>query len=146
MLVDPGKVTLNFQSSDPPQSPPEMSRRARGVMTVTIRGYPPETKSQYHGEYCEGVRVCWCSMCTVISPWVMNLSDSSKERDGSIFKSCDISLKNTPTSHAVGLGLFMYPCSDSAMPLCHALACAVTENGVCLLNLLVPSCFLVLLA
>ena len=59
MLVDPGKVTLNFQSSDPPHSPPEVTRRARGVMTVTIRGYPPETKSQYHGVWvggCEGVR------------------------------------------------------------------------------------------
>lgn len=57
VLVDPGKVTLNFQSSDPPHSPPEVTRRARGVMTVTIRGYPPETKSQYHGEWVD-VRVC----------------------------------------------------------------------------------------
>ena len=62
MLVDPGKVTLNFQSSDPPHSPPEVTRRARGVMTVTIRGYPPETKSQYHGVWvggCEGCGWVW---------------------------------------------------------------------------------------
>ena len=41
-----------------------------------------------------------------------------KKGDGRIFESCDISLKNTPTSpHAVSLALFMYTYSDSAMPL-----------------------------
>ena len=30
-----------------------------------------------------------------------------KEGDGYIFKSCDIALDNTLTSHAVGLALFM---------------------------------------
>ena len=45
------------------------------------------------------------------------------------------SLKNTPTSHAVSLALFMHACSDSAnMLLCHALAYA---NGFCLHLLLV---------
>ena len=29
----------------------------------------------------------------------------------------NISLENTPTSHAVGLALVIYACSDSAMPL-----------------------------
>ena len=33
-----------------------------------------------------------------------------------IFKSCDISLENTLTSHAVSLALFVCACSDSAMP------------------------------
>ena len=36
----------------------------------------------------------------------------------------DTSLKNTPTSHAVSLALFMHLCSDFAnVLLCHALAC-----------------------
>ena len=59
-----------------------------------------------------------------------------KEGGGRIFKSCDISLENTPTLHAVSLALVICTCSDSAMPLCHALACllayAITANGVCL--------------
>ena len=53
VLVDPGKLTLNFQSSDPPgPSAPEVSRRARGVITVTVRGSPPGTKSQYQSKLC----------------------------------------------------------------------------------------------
>ena len=39
-----------------------------------------------------------------------------KEGGGLIFESCDISLENTPTSHAVSLVQDMYACSDSAMP------------------------------
>ena len=31
------------------------------------------------------------------------------------FNSCDISLKNTPTSHTVSLALIAYVCSDSAI-------------------------------
>ena len=57
-----------------------------------------------------------------------------KKGGGHIFESCDISLKNTPTLHAVSLALFMYTYSDLAMPFCHALAYA---NGPCL-HLLVP--------
>ena len=57
---------------------------------------------------------------------------------GSTFESCDISLENTPTSHAVSLALAMYECSDSAMPLFHALAYAITVNGVCLHLLVAP--------
>ena len=40
-----------------------------------------------------------------------------------IFESYDISLKNTPTLHAVSLALFMYACSDSAMLLSCACLC-----------------------
>ena len=40
-----------------------------------------------------------------------------KEGGGLIFESCDISLENMPTSHAVSLALVICACSDSAMPL-----------------------------
>ena len=40
-----------------------------------------------------------------------------KKWDGCIFESCDIFLENTPTSHAVSLGLLTCTCSDSSMPL-----------------------------
>ena len=49
----------------------------------------------------------------------------------------DISLKNTPMSYAISLALFMYVCSDSAMPLLSC-TCTITANGVCL-HLSVPS-------
>ena len=38
-------------------------------------------------------------------------------RGGHIINSCDISLENMPTSHAVSLVQDVYTCSDSAMPL-----------------------------
>ena len=44
---------------------------------------------------------------------------------GRIFESCDISLENTPTSHAVRLALVICACSDSAMLLLSALAYAI---------------------
>ena len=47
---------------------------------------------------------------------------------------CDTSLENMPTSHAVSLAQVIYAWSNSAMPLCRALAYV---NGVCL-HLLVP--------
>ena len=47
--------------------------------------------------------------------------------DGRIFESCDISLENTPTSHAVSLALVICTCSDSAMPL---LSCACLHNNI----------------
>ena len=40
-----------------------------------------------------------------------------KEGGGRIFESCDISLENMPTSHAVSLACVICTCSDSAMPL-----------------------------
>ena len=45
---------------------------------------------------------------------------------------CDISLENTPTSHAVSLALFMYKCIDSSMPFYHVLAYTIIANGICL--------------
>ena len=48
-----------------------------------------------------------------------------KEGGGHIFESCDISLENTPTSHAVSLALVICTCTDSAMPLLSALAYAI---------------------
>ena len=60
-----------------------------------------------------------------------------KEGGGCIFENCDISLENTPTSHAVSLALFVWACSDSAICLLSALAYAITTNGACL-HLLVP--------
>jgi len=59
-----------------------------------------------------------------------------KEGGGRISESCDISLKNTPTSHTVSLALFMYACIASAM-LCFSSTCLIAANGVCL-HLLVP--------
>ena len=45
----------------------------------------------------------------------------------------ELSFKNTPTSHAVSLALFVYACSDSALLFCHALVYEViAANGVCL--------------
>ena len=63
------------------------------------------------------------------------LKELLKKGGECIFKSCDISLKNTPTLHAVSLPIFMYACSDSAMLLFVPLL--LTANGVCL-HLLVP--------
>ena len=40
-----------------------------------------------------------------------------KEGGGCIFESCDISLENMPTSHAVSLALVISTCSSPAMPL-----------------------------
>ena len=62
-----------------------------------------------------------------------------KEGGGCIFESCDISLENKPTSHAVSVALVICACSDSAMPFCHALAYAITAMVPCLLL----QCFLV---
>ena len=49
-----------------------------------------------------------------------------KEGGGCIFESCDISLENMPTSHAVSLALVVCTCSDSAMPL---LSCTCLRNN-----------------
>ena len=49
-----------------------------------------------------------------------------KRGGGRIFESCDISLENTLTSHAVSLALVIWTCSDSAMPL---LSCACLRNN-----------------
>ena len=56
-----------------------------------------------------------------------------KEGDGCIFKSCDISLENMPTSHAVSLALVICACSDSAMPLLSRACLCNNSNGECLL-------------
>ena len=56
----------------------------------------------------------------------------SKDRGGCIFESCDISLENMPTSHAVSLALLMYPCSDFAMPL--LLCTCLCNNSSCLVS------------
>ena len=50
-----------------------------------------------------------------------------KKGGGHIFKSCDISLKNTPISHAVSLTFVICTCSDSAMPLHNSMYCSI--NG-----------------
>ena len=63
----------------------------------------------------------------------MNLRSSSK-RGGHIFKSCDISFENTPTSHPVSLALLMYAYSGSAMPLL-SYTCLRNNSKWCL-----PSC------
>ena len=56
-----------------------------------------------------------------------NLKWLLKEEGGYIFDSCS---QNTPTTYAVSLALFMYTWRDSVMLLCHALAYAITANGV----------------
>ena len=55
-----------------------------------------------------------------------------EEGDGHIFESCDISLENTPTSHAVSLALVICTCSDSAMPLLSCACLRNNSNGACL--------------
>ena len=60
------------------------------------------------------------------------LKELFKEGGGCIFKSCNIFLENMPTSHAVGLALFIYACRDSSMFFfCLGLAYAIIINGVC---------------
>ena len=56
--------------------------------------------------------------------WLLN------EGGERIFESCDISLENMPTSHAVSLrlALVIWACSDSAMPHLSWLAYAITVN------------------
>ena len=87
--------------------------------------------------------ITFCGLCIIpkIGPWAMNLSGSSK-RDRYIFKSCDISLENTPTSHLNPHSQSVYPyLGTHAVTLqyffCHVLAYVTTANGVCL-HLLVP--------
>ena len=62
VLVDPGKLTLNFLESAPlGYSPADSCGRAKGVVTVTIRGSSPQKKSQYASEFCSQelyVHVC----------------------------------------------------------------------------------------
>ena len=51
VLVDPGKLTLDFLSSGPlGYRDAESNQRAKGVITVTIRGSPPEKKSDCAGD------------------------------------------------------------------------------------------------
>ena len=61
-----------------------------------------------------------------------------KEGGGGIFESCDISLKNTPTSPHMQLvwPFFFYcACCDPAMPLLSCTCLRNNSNGACL-----PSC------
>ena len=69
------------------------------------------------------------SLHTVISqntPMGDELKWLLKEGGGRIFESCDISLENTLTSHAVSLALVICTWSDSAMPLLSC-ACLLTQ-------------------
>ena len=51
VLVDPGKLKLNFVNSDPLScSDARFIRHAKGVLTVRVRGSPPENKSDYAGD------------------------------------------------------------------------------------------------
>ena len=62
------------------------------------------------------------------TPMGDELKELFKEGGGCIFESCDISLINTPTSHAVSLPIFMYACSDSAMLLfCSTIAYEIQQ-------------------
>ena len=67
-----------------------------------------------------------------------------KEGGGRIFESCDISLENTPTTHAVSLALVICACSDSAMPLLSC-ACLLNNSKWCLPSFVSPSCTVLLL-
>ena len=67
-----------------------------------------------------------------------------KEGGGCIFESCDISLENTPTSHAVSLVLVICTCSDSALPLLSC-ACFTDNSKWCLPSFVSPSSCTVLL-
>ena len=60
---------------------------------------------------------------------------------------CDISLENTPTSHAVSLALFCTLAVVLHCLFCHALAYAIAANGVCLPSshtVLLLQCFLLI--
>ena len=70
------------------------------------------------------------SVISKICSWAMNISDSKKGCVG-VFSSCDISLKNTPTSHAVGLALVICACRDSAKPLLSCTCLCSNINGAC---------------
>ena len=63
-----------------------------------------------------------------------------KEGGGYIFESCDISLENMPTSHAVSVALVICTCSGSAMPLLSCTCLCNNSNGACL-----PLCWCFLL-
>ena len=64
-----------------------------------------------------------------------------KEGGGRIFESCDISLENTPISHAVSIALVICTCSDSPMSLLSCTCLCNNSNGACL-----PAASLVLFA
>ncbi len=52
MLVNPGKLSLDFMSTAPVgHSLPESSKRALGVLTVTVQGSTPPKKGQHTGEW-----------------------------------------------------------------------------------------------
>ena len=70
--------------------------------------------------------------------WLLN------QGGGHIFESCDISLENTPTLHAVSLALDICACSDSAMPLLSC-ACLCNNSKWCLPSFVSPSSCTVLL-
>ena len=51
MLVDPGKLSLDFTSSGPlGHAVSDSNKRAIGVMTVMVEGTPPDTKGQHAGK------------------------------------------------------------------------------------------------
>ena len=73
-----------------------------------------------------------------IHPLVMNLRSSSKKKDRCIFKSCDISLKNMPTLHAVSL---LYLCMHVVILQCFFLFhyCLWNNSKWCLSSFVSPS-------
>ena len=50
-MVDPGRLALNFLSSGPlGYSEGDFPTRAKGVVTISLKGSPPESSSDHHGE------------------------------------------------------------------------------------------------
>ena len=78
-------------------------------------------------------------------PMRNELKELLKEEGGHIFKSCDISFENTPTSHPVSLALLTYAYSCSAMPLL-SYTCLRNNSKWCLPSFVCPLASLVLLA
>ena len=85
----------------------------------------------------KAIHAHWTSFCMKQANWI-------EQKDGCIFESCDISLGNMPTSHAVSLALGMYSCSDSAMPPLSC-ACLCSNSKWCLPSFVNPSPCTVLL-
>ena len=115
----------------------------------------PSSPSQFHEVSLKQGATClkfsyvncqfWELDSGTVTPMGNELKWLLKEVGGRIFESCDISLGNTPASHAVNLALFVCACSESAMPFCHALVSkrmtkkyAIIGNGACLHLLVRP--------
>ena len=103
------------------------SCKAYACRTLTVLTLERELRSQP-----TTVLVTDCS-------WVMKVVPQRGGEGGHTFKSCDISHKNKPTSHAISLTLYVYACNHSTLPPLCVCSCQLQEMSKCaFLHLLVP--------